>query len=892
MLTLAFAPFGPRPPDAIFVPPPGMRLQEYVLAYDEGRRRTVYLAAHDHGAAFGDAYLFDGAEWTKVAEGKTVFATAQKLFGFYDEARAGVAAWSFARDFKEKRVVATSLLFDVRNGLSPIVTRGDSPVAEPPEGVRVGTFDYHGLFAPDPVRAVTVCVTRRGVWELDADAVWRKRASHDPSFPAAWDEDGAGATFDPVRRRAVFWVFTRAPERAYAFFVWDGKTLTRISDDGLPTRELTIGLSDPAALIGAHPRHGVVLVAGSRGAFAFDGARWNALPSETGEPPPRMKNARMTFDANAGGLIVGPGYHEGDPGGREQQPVFYVEKNGAWTRLGSKSMPSELAEIERAHHVWTGGAWTAVGRRLETIRWTERGFEKVVSKNDGAAIALRETVEAVVAANGRALAIGSRGSVFALADASATWTRARGAHRAFGERHDFSAAWDGGRVVVSGGLVKGRPTSETLFFVGDTWRAAKSSASEGAPKADEPVDVVLAWDGARVLRLGHREIAALDGDVWHPFAAHGYAAFGGARAWERFPVCDPATGETLLVNLASGAIARLDAERCVEIARLELPTELAPKRQHDEAAYVALAGSLAFDPAARLLHAQDPAERARRYALDLGPAFDAAAALGPRAVFAPASVVRAVHLHHPKKLVHWSGDDPKAIAAKRRAGFVEASELSLSALAALGTRPSRAITIGKTLKTTKAATSHLFGSPPAPLAKRWPKRGTAPLGFLAQIDARGILRKHAGVAIFVVTDGTGTEDASNNVAILLRATEWRAKPAAPAGAPTLPPRSLVLARAKPEIDEARVRALAADDPAMTAAFDAFQRKAKVQTPTASKRGGAPLFVQARELFAEYTFFAQLDLDGVPDASRWGLAGCVYVFVSNDEKSARVFWQQT
>jgi len=292
-----------------------------------------------------------------------------------------------------------------------------------------------------------------------------------------------------------------------------------------------------------------------------------------------------------------------------------------------------------------------------------------------------------------------------------------------------------------------------------------------------------------------------------------------------------------------------------------------------------------------VLHAQDPDERVRRYALDLGPAFDAARALGPRPELVAAPAAEIVHLYHPKRLVHWSGDDPKAVAKKRKAGFVTAGDLSLTALAALGTNQSRAIAIGKPTKTTKPG-SHLFGLPPATLAKRWPKLGNTPLGLLAQIDGRGVLRKHAGVAVFVVTDGTATEDASNNVALLLRAADWRAKPGAPPDVPSLPPRALTLARPRPEIDEARVRALAAEDPAMTAAFDAFQRRARVQTATASKRGGSPLFLQGEEQRAQYTFFAQLDLDGVPEAAKWGLAGCVYVFVSDDEKRALAFWQST
>ena len=160
MVSLRFEAFGPARARTPFVPPPGMRLQEYVLAYDEGRRSTVYIAAHDHGAAFGDAYLFDGKAWVQVAKGATSFATTQKLGGFYDEARAGVATWNFEHDYGKHRYVAKGLLFDVRNGLAPIPARGDDPIAEHEGETSIaggdrqwrstGTFDYMGLFAPDP----------------------------------------------------------------------------------------------------------------------------------------------------------------------------------------------------------------------------------------------------------------------------------------------------------------------------------------------------------------------------------------------------------------------------------------------------------------------------------------------------------------------------------------------------------------------------------------------------------------------------------------------------------------------------------------------------------------------------------------------------------------------
>ncbi len=89
-----------------------------------------------------------------------------------------------------------------------------------------------------------------------------------------------------------------------------------------------------------------------------------------------------------------------------------------------------------------------------------------------------------------------------------------------------------------------------------------------------------------------------------------------------------------------------------------------------------------------------------------------------------------------------------------------------------------------------------------------------------------------------------------------------------------------------------MRALSEADPAMAAAFERFQKRAKVQTQTASKLGGAPQFLQGTEVRGKYRFLAQVDFDEIAEGSDWGLAGCVYVFVHPEEKDAIAFWQYT
>ena len=845
MQALRFEAFGPARARTPFVPPPGMRLQEYVLAYDEGRRSTIYIAAHDHGAAFGDAYLFDGKSWVQVAKGATSFATTQKLGGFYDEARAGVATWNFEHDYAKHRYVAKGLLFDVRNGLSPIPARGDHPIAEHEVESSTGTFDYMGLFAPDPRRAITTCLTRRGVWELDADAVWRKRAEHDATFPRAWDDDGAGATFDPVRRRAVFWLYTREP-RVYAFFTWDGKTLERMPVEGLPMNSLHIGLFDPAALIAAHPEHGIVLLAGEHGMFAFAGDRWNALPAQRGDVPPRMKNGRMVWDGNVGGFVVGPGYHEGDPGGQDQQRVFFVDRGGTWERMGVRAVPSKLAEISQdVRHVNSRGVWYAIGADLRTLRWGDADFVDAAPKNLD-----DERVIAAADARGTPMALTNRGSLWSLEETG--WTQKHDAHAPFGDRANASIAWDiaGERLVVLS-------AGDTFFFAQNAWTKAKK---RDAAKED----VRLVYDGAlgRVVRFAADGVALLEGTAWTHVAPKHYAKLCGPRLWEHFPAHDAKTGETVLVNLERRAVVRFDVAACEDVAAIELPEDVAALTIRD---------SLSFERSTRLLHAQNPQRSSQRLALDLGHAFDDARSLGPREV--PARPTRevvavAARLYHAKKRAFWFvegdlahtgtigeagrpqkvADTAAAISAKKKAGFVPADKLPLALLAKLGAIESRALRVGKTVK---PSISRAGGTPSIA-----PKARPAGMTFVFQLEARKLLRKHVGVAVF----------ANEHEAKAVLVSKWSKAPAS---------RPIALQTARLELDEAHIHALAEADPAMTAAFERFATRAKLQGDVTSKLGGHPR--PAVEIPADYTFLAQLELDG----------RIFYVFVERSEKDSLV-----
>jgi uncharacterized protein YwqG len=178
--------------------------------------------------------------------------------------------------------------------------------------------------------------------------------------------------------------------------------------------------------------------------------------------------------------------------------------------------------------------------------------------------------------------------------------------------------------------------------------------------------------------------------------------------------------------------------------------------------------------------------------------------------------------------------------------------------------------------------------------KRWPMERQKPMGFLFQLATGKLLKKHAGVAVFCVTDSSCTEDMSLNRALLVTAAEWKKKPLAksPGGVEVISILPIEADEERYELDDDRAEKLAKHDPAMAEAFDRFQRKAKVLEEASSKLGGAPSWVQGPDGYKNYRFVAQLDFDQVHVDAEWGLAGCLYVLVHPDEKDAVAMWQYT
>jgi hypothetical protein len=475
----------------------------------------------------------------------------------------------------------------------------------------------------------------------------------------------------------------------------------------------------------------------------------------------------------------------------------------------------------------------------------------------------------------------------------------------FKERSDFLLVHDPARdrLIAWGGEIKGRKANDTLFFDGKTWTAAKRASP--LPKDFKPTDVPFVdfnaiYDSAleRVVRFGWDEVAVLDGDSWKPNTPKQYKKLLGPRARNHFPAHDAATGETLLVDLETARVVRFDLDECKEVAPFVYP-DAGKTDDENETAGERFATELAYDPTTRTVQAQHESDKWARHALDLSEAFEAARRLGPRKKLeAPAKIKAApVHLYRfaKGKVTHWEGGTD-GVAAQRKKGFVTASELVPAALEALGTRRSSAMSVSKK-RPPRHATSRLGGLPSGISLAKWPKLDGKPMGFLFQLVTGDHLPKHAALAVFCALDGTATDGDERNVVVLLRAADLATPPLkrAPEGVPVLAERAIDVEEPRPEIDDEAVGALASRDPEIGARFDDFQANRKVQEPSlGSKLGGAPWFLQGGEVSGPARFIAQLDVDSLnlkewPDA---GLAGCVYVHASPNEKGASAFWQYT
>jgi hypothetical protein len=882
---------GPPRATSIAVPPTPSLIDWYVLDYDETNRRIVYVCRPDDDARGGEVHAFDGSAWSKV--GKKRFELHENLEGGgWDAHRVGVVAWSFSYDHEAKRHRARGVIAS-EAGSKKLATTGDDPVVEPEGEDDVGTFDKHGLFAFDRARSVWVCLTRRGVWELDASGAWSKK--HDGKIvPQAWHNESGDGVWDPVAERTAFLLQTDTNRYELVLLAWDGAKLERLSMKGLPS--LTIGLFDPIAQIAGHGTHGLVLHAGAGKLFRATKSGWEALP-KTNDPPPNMEKACLAWDASRDLFVLGPGKHE-NAGGSGRNDVFFVLRKDRWERQGVAVVHSPIAKAAygNAQVVHVGGTWYALGSHsLETWRFDGDAWKRITDDRVGnGKLGGWEKLE-LVSARGHLHAVMATGAVFALEGDE--WKAIAKKDPAFKNRMDFAVAADpNGRIVVWGGEAKGRKLNDTLFLEGKKWRAAKKSSPQPLDfkhgnKDSTWVDTNMIWDGAlgTFVRFGYEEVAVLQPDeTWKPYKPKGYKANVSERAAGHVPAHDAVTGETLIVDYAGleswqgkgrpPQVLRFDLAAVTPLATLEFPPELLPKKQHDAAAHHALADTSSFDETTRSLFGQVKENATGTYRLDLGPLFDAAKKLGPRTL----PKLGAAKAAAPKL---WKVGKNKPMPA---------AKLSRDALIELACVESRSIDVGKPAKG-KPPKSRLGGEPSGVTAASWPRVRKAPMGFLFQVETGRMLKKHAGVAVFCATDGEATTEPEENAVVLLRAADFAKTCKTPDGAKPLPMRALAIAAPKYEIDEDRATALAAQDADLGAAFERLQTGKDIQDhDLCDKIGGVPQFLQGPVSPKGYRFVAQLDFDSIrtkewPDA---GLMGCVYVFVSENEESAFAMWQYT
>jgi hypothetical protein len=874
------------PPRSTFVPvPPGPSLLDwYVLGWDGGRGEVVYACRPEDNDRDGEAHAFDGAAWNKLTS-RPFGASTALMGGGYDATRKGFVVWSFDNDEHAVGVVVTG----ERTG--ELSTRGDDPVVGPLG--KGGGSEKKGLFAFDDGREVWVCVTRAGVWQLDRDGVWNKKADTGP-IPQTWNDKSGEGAYDPVGKRTAFLILSG--DNRHVVLTWDGTELRSAPMKGL----FGVTPFDAIMQITGHPTHGLVLHVGDGRLYALEGGGWEALPVGN-SPPPARHYACLAYDPKRDIFVLGPGKPFGAPL-IERNQVFFVLRINRWECQGLPAVTSRVipAFSNPARVMHAGGAWYAVTSTLQTWRYDDEAWREIFDDERGRKLGWE--AHELVDARGRLHAVRRGGAVFAW-DGD-RWSAVAQGSAAFKKRTEYAVASDGdGRIIVWGGDAKGRKLNDTLFLEGTKWRAAKKTSVQPADfkhgkKDGVFVDQAALWDSAlgAVVRFGYEDVAVLGpDDTWTAHKPKGYKENIGPRIVEHFPVHDPETKETLIINLLGATtdglrepqVLRFDLKECTPLATLRYPIELMPKKQHDPFACSAFAGTFSFDPRTRSVYGQVGKDSTDTYRLDLGELFAKAKSMAPRTLPKGDGATKPVARFY--RVVRGELE----IADKPRAGFVAPKELSIKALVELVGVESRRVVVSSTKG---APRSRLGGEPSGVTGKTWPKAHGKAMGFLFQIETGALLQKHAGIAVFCSLEGEATNAADDNAVVLLKAPDFQKTCPPPDGVLPLPARSLEIAAPKFEIDEDRATSLAQKDPDLGAAFERLHSDKGAQAADLSdKLGGLPAFLQEQLPMKNHKLVAQLDFDSISTSKTWpdaGLAGCVYVFVRNDEKGGVVFWQYT
>jgi hypothetical protein len=641
-MKLAWQPYGARTTPSIEVPPLPSLIDWYALDYDPHGKRVLYACRVDDDQRGAELHAFDGTAWTKLNDQRIETGDDKINGGGYDTARRGFVIWGCPFDYTARCHRVTGTLVTASGAASPIETTGDAPLTEPEKSDdKVGTFDKHAAFAFDPGRQTWACLTRRGVWELDARGVWAQKSDGKP-VPQEWHGKTGDGFYDPVGKRVVFWMQGRDGGYPLVLLTWDGDRLEPLPGNGLP--DLHVGLMNLGAQVGPHHEHGIVVHHGGE-LYARLSSGWRALGA-TANRPVKLENALIACDLERRTLMIGPGKHQG-AGGSNRHRVFYVLRDHTWEQQGRlvSEAPLKAGAYGNCRMAHAGGSWYATSTHsLLTWKYDGEEWKEIVDKKTGEQLVPWDLLDLV--GGDRLHAVSKDGSVHVLDGEQ--WNRLCKPSKDFKERSDFVAdVMPDQRLVVWGGE-NPRKLNDTLFFENKGWRAAKKASPKPEDfkhgrKDDCYVGMTAVYDTAigALVRFGYEEVAVLGPDeIWTLHTPKDYKSLISERSYGHVAVHDPDTGETLLVDFAGdkqiadapARLIRFDLAKCELLATIEYPAALARKQRHDAAPYHALAETYSYDPTTKALYAQVLDDSAGTYRLELGPAFVEAKSRGPRTV--------------------------------------------------------------------------------------------------------------------------------------------------------------------------------------------------------------------------------------------------------------------
>lgn len=638
---------GPARPTGTPVPPEADN-GNYLLDYDAEHRCVVY-AFRSSPDQFGAAWAFDGVVWKPFATRPATFdQVVRDWAGGFHPAFGGLVGLSALRNGQPVGVAITPAGLVVLGSEEVIETiKSDNEESagltfkETTGELRIGRKSW-AAFAVDRARAVVVCVSSEGVWELGRELVWNQAAAipDELAFPGRrWrpqsGQDSCTAVWSPSRGAVVVRLIDDEDESVHVL-EWNGRALVRLPAAGLP-EDLHDKFSDRSAVLAEHPAHGLVLYSGSgegRGAFTPGADGW--APLALGEGLPGSMGTRMAFDPQRELWVAGPGAYEG----LGKQQLFHVRRGQRWERHGVIATPSPIDEIRESGGGGVlgvaGDAQVATGWRttLHTAVWrAESGWREVVDAKEGERLFALGSPDGyrrvlIEAMDGKLHALATSGAVYRFE--GDTWTVAAPADPSFDGWEFFEAAYDpaSNRIVA----FRGFGDDETRFFDGGKWAPP---AFDGVAKAEAIDGPGLYYDTAlgKVVSVGKARGAILANDAWVSQPVPGLAEVSEYRAVFH----DPKTKETLLLRYHHGELVRFDFAGCTTVGTLSTPADIQQEldranRGRVQTFKLPLEPDFVFDPKTRLLSAHCRYDRWGSYQVDLGPAFERAASFGPRTI--------------------------------------------------------------------------------------------------------------------------------------------------------------------------------------------------------------------------------------------------------------------